>query len=227
MCSTLITQSVPFLILRVWTTHWTPCLSWHQYFPKDWVHGCILDSLSTSEPLWFWLCAVLCCAKSFQSCLSLWDPIDYSLPGSSVHGDSPGKNTGVSCHALLQWIEPVSLMSVAFAGGFFVTRILYHLGSPVLIIHLFICLGDTTHQTFPNYFLHIHAEIFSHLLPYTCLMLRPNCLSFLLLACWHLFFFFCTSILANVPSRLFGPGHQWISGTASSSLRSLLSPIKD
>ena len=26
--------------------------------------------------------------------------MDYSLPGSSVHGDSPGKNTGVGCHAL-------------------------------------------------------------------------------------------------------------------------------
>ena len=26
--------------------------------------------------------------------------------GSSVHGDSPGKNTGVSCHALLQGIIP-------------------------------------------------------------------------------------------------------------------------
>ena len=25
-------------------------------------------------------------------------------PGSSVHGDSPGKNTGVGCHALLQGI---------------------------------------------------------------------------------------------------------------------------
>ena len=25
----------------------------------------------------------------------------YSLLGSSVHGDSPGKNTGVGCHALL------------------------------------------------------------------------------------------------------------------------------
>ena len=25
-----------------------------------------------------------------------------SPPGSSVHGDSPGKNTGVGCHALLQ-----------------------------------------------------------------------------------------------------------------------------
>ena len=30
-----------------------------------------------------------------QLCLILWDPIDYSPPGSSVHGDSPGKNTGV------------------------------------------------------------------------------------------------------------------------------------
>ena len=28
--------------------------------------------------------------------------MDRSLPGSSVHGDSPGKNTGVGCHALLQ-----------------------------------------------------------------------------------------------------------------------------
>ena len=25
----------------------------------------------------------------------------YSPPGSSVHGDSPGKNAGVACHALL------------------------------------------------------------------------------------------------------------------------------
>ena len=29
-----------------------------------------------------------------------------SLPGSSAHGDSPGKNTEVSCHALLQGIFP-------------------------------------------------------------------------------------------------------------------------
>jgi len=32
--------------------------------------------------------------------------VDYSPPGSSVLGDSPGKNTGVSCHALLQGIFP-------------------------------------------------------------------------------------------------------------------------
>jgi len=37
-----------------------------------------------------------------QLCLSLCDPMDCSPPGSSVHGDSPGKNTGVGCHAFLQ-----------------------------------------------------------------------------------------------------------------------------
>ena len=41
-----------------------------------------------------------------QSCLSLCDPMDCSPPGSSVHGDSPGKNTGVGCHVLLQGIFP-------------------------------------------------------------------------------------------------------------------------
>ena len=33
---------------------------------------------------------VLCLVA--QSCLSLCDPMNCSLPGSSVHGDSPGKN---------------------------------------------------------------------------------------------------------------------------------------
>jgi len=32
--------------------------------------------------------------------------MNYSPPGSSVQGDSPGKNTGVGCHALLQGIFP-------------------------------------------------------------------------------------------------------------------------
>ena len=45
--------------------------------------------------------SVLCYA---QFCPILCDPVDYRPPGSSVHGDSPGKNTGVGCHALLQGI---------------------------------------------------------------------------------------------------------------------------
>ena len=35
-----------------------------------------------------------------QSCLTLCNPVDYSPPGSSARGISPGKNTGVRCHAL-------------------------------------------------------------------------------------------------------------------------------
>ena len=50
------------------------------------------------------VCAVLCLVA--QSCPTLYDPMDCSLPGSSVHGNSLGKNTGVGCHALLQEIFP-------------------------------------------------------------------------------------------------------------------------
>ena len=41
-----------------------------------------------------------------ELCLTLCDPTDYNPPGSSVYGDSPGKNTGVGCHLLLQGIFP-------------------------------------------------------------------------------------------------------------------------
>ena len=44
-----------------------------------------------------------------QSCPTLWDHMDCSPPGSSMEENpwnSPGKNTGVSCHFLLQRIFP-------------------------------------------------------------------------------------------------------------------------
>ena len=41
-----------------------------------------------------------------QSCLTLCNPMNCHAPGPFVHGDSPGKNTGVDCHALLQRIFP-------------------------------------------------------------------------------------------------------------------------
>ena len=43
-------------------------------------------------------------AKSRQSCPTLWDPIDGSSPGSRPW-DSPGKNTEVGCHFLLQCMK--------------------------------------------------------------------------------------------------------------------------
>ena len=75
---------------------------------------------------------VLCLVT--QSCLTLWDLMDCSLPGSSVHGDSPGKNTGVGCHALLQGIFPTQ----GWNPGLLQCKwILYHLShhrSPFLSI---------------------------------------------------------------------------------------------
>ena len=48
--------------------------------------------------------AMLCLVA--QSCPILCNPTDCSLPGSSLQGDSPGKNTGVGCQAFLQGIFP-------------------------------------------------------------------------------------------------------------------------
>ena len=47
--------------------------------------------------------------------------MDCSLPGFSNHGDSPDKNTGVGCHALLQGTpQPRDRTQVSCtAGGFF------------------------------------------------------------------------------------------------------------
>ena len=46
----------------------------------------------------------------------------YSLLGSSVHGDSPGKNTGVGCHALLWGIfQPRDQAHVSHIVGRFFT----------------------------------------------------------------------------------------------------------
>ena len=47
---------------------------------------------------------VLCLVT--QLCSILCDPMDCSPPGFSVQGDSPGKNTRVGSHFLLQWIFP-------------------------------------------------------------------------------------------------------------------------
>jgi len=51
-------------------------------------------------------------AKSRQSCLTPCDPIDGSPPGSHLW-DSPGKNTEVGCHFLLQCVKVKSESEVA------------------------------------------------------------------------------------------------------------------
>jgi len=47
--------------------------------------------------------------------------MNCSPPGFTVYGDSPGKNTGVACHALLGDLPSpgIELESPALAGRFF------------------------------------------------------------------------------------------------------------
>ena len=47
---------------------------------------------------------MMCVSLVAQSCPTLCDLMDCSPLDSSVHGDSPSKNTRVGCHALLQGI---------------------------------------------------------------------------------------------------------------------------
>ena len=68
-----------------------------------------------------------------QLYLTLFDRMDCGPPGSSVHGDSPGKNTGVGCHALFQGIFPTQGLNPGLPHC---RRILYqlsHQGSPRIL----------------------------------------------------------------------------------------------
>ena len=72
------------------------------------------------------------CARLLQSCLTFCDPLDCSLLGCSVHGDSPGRNTGVGCHIL----QGIFLTQESNPRLLLCRQILYwlsHLGSPVYL----------------------------------------------------------------------------------------------
>ena len=56
--------------------------------------------------------AAAAAAKLLQLCPTLCDPIDGS-PRGSHPWDSPGKNTGVGCHFLLQCMKVKSEIEVA------------------------------------------------------------------------------------------------------------------
>jgi len=56
--------------------------------------------------------------------------MDYSPPGSSVHGDFPGKNTGMGCNALLQGIFQNQGSNPGLQHCRWILYYLKHQGSP-------------------------------------------------------------------------------------------------
>ena len=61
--------------------------------------------LPEAKLLWTQCC---CCCLVTQLCLTLCDPMDCSLPSSSVHGISQARTLGVGCHFLFQWAPRIS-----------------------------------------------------------------------------------------------------------------------
>ena len=81
----------------------------------------------------------------FKLCLNLCNPMDYSPPGSSVHGDSPGKDTRVGCHALLQGIFSIQGLNPGLQHWGQILYLLSHQGSPSLNL-------PTTNSPFKSHF---------------------------------------------------------------------------
>ena len=90
----------------------------------------LLNLLQCCFCFMFWVCwpwgmwnfsfVCVCVGSVAKSCLTLWDPVDCSPPGSSCPWNFPGKNTGLGCHVLLQEIylpdSGVKPTSPALAG---------------------------------------------------------------------------------------------------------------
>ena len=71
--------------------------------------------------------------KVTQSCPTLCDPMDCSLPGSSVHGDSPDNKTEVSYHSHLQGIFPTQGSNPGLQHCRQILYQLRHKGSPRIL----------------------------------------------------------------------------------------------
>ena len=76
------------------------------------------------------LVTLLCICLVARLCPTLCNPMDCSPPGSSVHGESPGKNIGVGCPALLQGIFPTQGSNRGLPNC---RRIHYHQESPRIL----------------------------------------------------------------------------------------------
>ena len=92
---------------------WAPVLLWRS-IPLGWASS---HRPLCSQSTLYW-------AQLLQSCLTFCNPMDCSPPGSFVHGDSLGKNTGMGSLSLLHWIFPTQGSNPGLPHC---RQILYHL----------------------------------------------------------------------------------------------------
>ena len=94
------------------------------------------DPVPTNAGVWKVHYFVMCVRLVTQLCPTLWDPMDCSPPGSSVQGDSLGKNAGVGCHTLLQGIFPTQGLNLGLSHCRWILYHLSHQGCCVTFHHM-------------------------------------------------------------------------------------------
>ena len=117
-------------LYSVLSLRWAPCpwvIDTKSPLSNPWIffkYSCFTMLCLCSTAKWISYIGML--AQSLQSCPTLCNPMDCSLQGSSVHGDSSGKNTGVGGHAILQGIFPTQESNPGLPNC---RWILYHLSN--------------------------------------------------------------------------------------------------
>ena len=137
--------------------------------------------------------------------------MDCSLPGSSDHGDAPGKNIGVGCHALLQGIFPTEGLNPGLPHCI---RILYHRnkkGSPLVhSFFFFFWLFQSGPSLFPFIIIFTKLPFLSILYPYHA----PSHAKSLKLA--DIFFSLCLEFFPQDLYKLTASNYLGISSNANS-----------
>ena len=132
-------MQIPCLSFVSWLYLWHFFLSYKSFLCSHIYHSLIASGLWIIKELFLFLrykeiypCFLLCLVTRLGP--TLCHPMDCSLPGSSVHGDSPDKNTGVGCHAFLQGIFPTQGMFSSSTFIYYVYTCMY------IYIHICMCI---------------------------------------------------------------------------------------
>ena len=99
-----------------------------------------------------------------QSCPTLWDPMNCSPPGSSVHGILQAwrifKNTGMGSHSVLQGIFLTQGLNLGLPHCRQIFYRLSHQGSPVLVYLCLIILFSFSHLSCPKTLPNMLVQLF-------------------------------------------------------------------
>ena len=97
--------------------------------------------------------------------------MDCRPPGSSVQGDSPGKNTGVGCHACLQGIVPIQGLNPGLPHCRWILYHLNHKGSQTeasgcvsVELYVNVIQSSTKSTTYPKHcWLDLHGSMVEYI----------------------------------------------------------------